>query len=578
VDPTSRAALSTPGLDERLKPVLKVLANTIEASPEKFEALGYLNWALESFLKDGGIVRYARPSGKNGPVPIYFDPAGKALFVHEMMRRVNPTLQAALIASVLRQVYDYQMNRDLDTREAQIDQILAEDRFLEGFDMSALAAEIDLSNPLEVDLFETTVQNRSWAASGVETLAEVFDDFDSAAQAAQRGLDQLSLLEKQLADGERYLADVNAALAEKAGDESLERQKRVLESKTGIMRGQAAVMRSELAMLDKTAGAKERSRLDLDALPTVRASGSLKIDEELKPVILLMKKTIRDGAETELGKLGYIATALETLLAQGGRVLFAAPGDTAAAYFDPVSLDLVIGREFAKAQPELVAALLVHELTHAADYFGVPRSGEDEWLPRAMTLETERNAFTNEAIFAGAFDPEEIGSRVDPRNPMEASVFNLVYHARQAYVEGNTSLMAMISSSYTDLFGAHFEGLQTASQLYEEIARRKAAPVQRAYEDLASRAELVARAVERGEKHRKTELARLEKTLAMYAASLTLYSRQLEQLARAAEEGGEGDAVDIEASEPGPAAEAGISRSAGGGAIRTSAFFGPEKR
>jgi len=550
------------------------MAKTIESSPEKFEDLGYLNWALEKFLAEGGIVRYARPSGKNGPIPIYFDPASKALFVHEMMMRVNPKLQAALFASVLRQVYDYQKHRDLDTRDAQVDQILAEDRFFDGEDMTALAEEIDLSNPLEVDLFETSLQNRTWAASGIETLNEVFDDYDSAPQALQRGQDQLSLLKKQLVDNERYLGDVVKALVDTPKDAALLRQKRVLESKTKIMRGQAAVLGAQLDMLEVEGDRSEHARLDFSSLPVVEALEGPRVDKNIKPVIDLMKKTIRAGKGTDREGLAYIITALETLLARGGRVLYAPPGETAAAYFDPVSLDVVIGREFAKAQPELVAALLVHELTHAADYFGVPRPGEDAWIPRAMTLETEKNAFTNEAIFAGAFDPEELGKRVDPRNPMEASVLNLVYHARQAYVEGNTSLMGMISNSYTDLFGTHFAGLETASHLLEKIEVQNAAPVRNAYNDMLQRAELVAKAVEEGEEHRRPELDRLLKTLSMFEASLTLYARQMEQLEAAASEETIEDAY---AESPVKSAPTGRRISPAGGGIRTSSFFGPEK-
>ncbi|PCI37400.1 MAG: hypothetical protein COB53_06465, partial [Elusimicrobia bacterium] len=573
VDPTSRAALSTPGIDARLKPIVTVMAKTIESTPEKYEELGYLNWALERFLAEGGIVRYARPSGREGLTPVYFDPASKALFIHEMMKRVNPKLQAGLLASVLRQVYDYQKNRDLDTRDAQVDQILAEDAFFEGEDMTALAGEIDLSNPIEVDLFETSLQNRTWAASGIELLNEVFDDYDSAEQALQRGQDQLSLLKKQLADNERYLGDVNNALEAASEDASLQRQKRVLESKTGIMRGQTSVLTAQLSMLENKANGRERSRLDFDSLNVIDALEAPRVDKNLKPVIELMKKTIRVDKKSDRAGLEYLITAYETLLARGGRVLYAPPGDTAAAYFNPISLDIVIGREFANAQPELVAALLVHELTHAADYFGVPRRGEVEWIPRAMTLETERNAFTNEAIFAGAFDPQELGKRVDPRNPMEAAVLDLVYHARQAYVEGNTSLMGMISNSYTDLFGTHFEGLETASHLLEKIEVQKAAPIRKAYEDMKQRAELVAGAIKAGESHRRPELDRLLKTLTMHEASLTLFARQIEQLATAAEEETLEDAY---ADVPAPVASKTRRPGSGGVPIRNNSFFGPD--
>ncbi|MFH2202628.1 MAG: M48 family metalloprotease [Elusimicrobiota bacterium] len=553
VDPNSTEALAKPGLDVRLMPLAQVLQDEITSSQEKFNKLGHLLWTLDELLKRGGVVRYAYtfdPETQES-LPGFFNPSEKALYINDTIMRAEPRLQGSILAGLLQQAYDHLNSRAAGTQESAVRQILARDSFLDGADMADIAKSVDIGNVVSVELFESVLQNRLWAASGMSALERIFGESVSINHLIQRGKDHVSLLKRELRDLEDQMQLFEDGLRKDKGNEGYDRQVRVLREKIGIKKGNIRVAQTQLKMAETERGAAEslltplsvdkahRARFDTNKLGVVGVKARPKVDPKLQTVLNIIGETIRTSKDPAIRGLAYIEETVEKLLESGGHIQFAAPGDGAAAYFSPVTLDVVIGREFAQTHPALIAALMVHELTHAADYFGVPSRKGEPWLQRPLTRETERNAFTNEAIFIGAFDPEEVASRLDVNNPMEHAAYQLVFHARMKYVEGKTSLEAMISDAYRDLFGAHFSGLQTAQQFKAEIANSKLAKIVEAYEDLRQRAELTQRAVENGQETRRVQLLQMLKALSLYEAYITVYQRQMAQM-------------DLEAAEAGP--------------------------
>ncbi|MBI3297653.1 MAG: M48 family metalloprotease [Elusimicrobia bacterium] len=541
VDPDTLAALSVPGLDGRLEQVVEAFAARSAA-----RGLGHLPWALGELLAQGGVVRYADAGlGEDAPLA-FFDPALKAVYLDAALLRVDPDLQGAALAGLFQQVHDWLDARVLDSAESRARSVLAQDAYLEGFAMDALAHRIDLSNPVEKVLYEGVVANRLAAAAGFRAAAATAGEWPTLGQLAAKARSELALLERRRAEFTDELGLVRGGLAAAPGDSRLARQERLLSEKLRILEGSLLLTRAQAAAAEREAGepdAEARATAlasRLDGYPAPASFGPLvpvtqrpTVDPDLAPALTLLRQAIKDAKDPAVRRLKYLLTALDAVLERGGRVLYAAPGEGAAAYFSPVTLDLVVGREFKNARPELVAALLVHELTHAADYLGVPRPGERAWRPRPMTRETERNAFTNEAIFAGAFDPAELAGLLDRRNPSELAAYSLVYHARARWLEGKTSLEAMVSDAYTQLFGAHFEGLQTAAQLYEEVEHRKLAPVLESIEELGRRVVLLEGALARGESHRAAQLESAGRSLALYESLRTLHRRELELLGQA---------------------------------------------
>ena len=88
----------------------------------------------------------------------------------------------------------------------------------------------------------------------------------------------------------------------------------------GQTRGTAAGLETPLAVDQR------RSQLDTARLPVVPNKTSPAVDAKVQPVIDLIRRTITTSADPEIRKLAYILTALEKLLASGGRVRFAQIG------------------------------------------------------------------------------------------------------------------------------------------------------------------------------------------------------------------------------------------------------------
>ncbi|HVE11778.1 MAG TPA: M48 family metalloprotease [Elusimicrobiota bacterium] len=547
VDPESDQALATPGLDDRMLPVVHALQAEILSSKEKTARLGHLLWTLDALLGQGGVIRYARTSGTSDYG--FYDPNRYALFLDSMLLRAKPEIQAAWLAQFLQIAYDHLQARPAATKESLIRQAFAVDELLNGLDLAKLQRELDINNVVEVTIFELLLRNRLLANSGLDALEARYSQHLSLPQLIARGQDHLELLKRQKVNLGDQLKLVVGGLANAPKNADLLLQKGILEERIAIAGGNILMAEAGLAAArtesTRAAGAGLRTPLATVAhSPALRLDKRLvrsrpkqAIDPKIQSAIDVLRDAIRGKRNALLERNGYarrpdprvkelehLLAALERVVASGGRVVFGDPGEGAAASFHPVTLDLIVSFRFENAHPALVAALLAHELTHADDYFE----------GRPLTRETERNAFINEAIFAGAFDPEKVAATVHPLGASEQSVYRLVYHARQRFVEGNTSLQAMISDAYTELFGAHFRGLQVADQYAGEIERAKLGPTREGLKDLLQRKGLVQIALDNGELHRRTQMDEILRGETTYVALVALYERQIAQLRQAA--------------------------------------------
>jgi hypothetical protein len=542
VDPHSNDALRAVGLDEQLLPIVEVLQ---ERAATGASELAHLTWALKELIAEGGVVRYAYTYNPetNEPLAGMYNASEKTLYVNDMIRRSDSQLQGAVLAGLLQQAYDHLTARAPGTQEAMAREVRVKEKFLKDVDMRQMAAETDIGSAVSVELFEQMVQTRLWANSGDSTLQRLYGQAASITHLNDAGAEEAKLLQTELAALEDQLRLFEDGLSRDQGNTGYVRQVRVLNEKIAIKKGKinAAERRAEMLGTDAdtriqnsistplSIDKRHKARVSEKDLRVVKVRRKPGVEPALESTLALIRDTIAKSDDPEIRGLAYIGTTIDKLIAEGGHIVYAPPGDGAAAYFSPVTLDLVIGREFAKTHPALVAALMVHELTHAADYFGVSQDGGAD-LQRPLTRETERNAFTNEAIFAGAFDAQELGAALDVRNPMEQKLYDLVFHARLKWVEGKTSLEAMISDAYREMFGAHFSGLQTAAQVKHEIQVSKLAKIIEQYEDLAQRVELTRQAVEAGDQTRVGQLENMRVALSLYEAYTIVYQRQIEQM------------------------------------------------
>lgn len=533
VDPESEQSFSAPGLDARLLPVVEgPLRARIAAEPERF---GHLAWTLHKIIDDGRAVRYAEIRAAVR-APSYYDSATRSLYMNRLHRRTHPALQAAVLAATLQKAYD-DLNGNLrDARESWARQVMIQDAFIEDQDPMRLVEEIDLNNPLDGELFEGVMHNRLTVAQGAEEIGRVFGGYDGVRDVLAKAEEEQERLERSLDLLGRQLALVERGLERKENEPiraALLRDQRVMKEKILILEGSVAVAQERVRMVAREsrrapASASLETPFSLDAghratigpeRLRVVAALSRPLDPGLAEVVRLLRTTVERSGSPEVRGLGRLLATLERIMHEGGRIRYASPGDDTAAYFDPVTLDLVIGRQFMRADPVLVAAMLVHELTHADDYFA----------GRALTQETESNAFTNEAVFIGAFDPREVASRIDPHNEMERMAYDLVYRARTRYIEGDTSLQAMISDSYTKLFGAHVDGLFTSGQKLESLVRGRLSPARQVILELAREETLLSQEAEGRGRGDARRLGQIRRELVLRRALLRLYERQAEQ-------------------------------------------------
>jgi len=501
VAPQSFEAYNTPGVDIRLMPVVKFLKSEIESDPAKFERLGHLLWALQDFLKNGGALVYGVPLNGKQELTAAALPDLNSVIIHFRYQNINVRLQAALLALSLQQLYDYKNGRSWTTREANMRWQLALDAFLDRpadpDDMLKLSGELNVNDALETGLFMEFMNNRINAGYGTDHLegtlraATGVDDYQ--ADAAY----QIEQSRRDVSDTESALQAVKDVMARKSLPPALtladlQSRKRILEARLQNLYGNLKLHELEAAQFAQDAqpnrtgtgpdlrlavDKQHRSRLDLAALRVVPVQSQPQIAPQMEKVIDLVRGTINNPKTPATRDLSYLLTALDELLARGGRVFFDFPQAGNHAYFTYDLLQVVLGWPLMRVPLKLAADILVHELTHLADFLGIARPGESETGPRPMTRETEYAAFTNQAIFAQNFTAEEIVAEIEA-NPGKFSIadarqiFQLVFHAVKTYVEGQTSLEAMISDSYRQLFGTHMQGLQTAKAIEEDLKKR----------------------------------------------------------------------------------------------------------
>lgn len=566
VDPLSFAGFTAPGLDARLLPVVQVLQSEIGRSKAKNERLGHLLWALRTFLKDGGAVRYGVPKDFNGKehVEVISNvlPDLKGLYIHQNYQTVNPRLQAAVLAMRLQQLYDNMNGRSWLTREAMMRQITALDEFLDGDpgSMEMLAQALNINNTPEMVLFQDLMENRLLMGFSLAGLQNSQADVSTAEQFHSRDMDQIKQGEQSVANIETKLGPVVRSLEKRdfknlSEDQLLARKKELVAS-LGQAKGNLILLRAELALYaNDTAAAKGNAELDVRLSVNPEHSGTLDlaavrlvpvqkgdaIAPKLESAIALIRTTIAESKDHATRDLSYVLTALDKIVNSNGRIRFDFPTLGSFAYFQYIFTEIVLSWPFMYLHPVLVATLLVHELTHAADYFGIARPGEADPGPRPLTRETEYGAFTNQSIFFGNFDhqriAEEIAGSPGQYDPVYSrKVFNMATYAFKALMDGRGSLEAMVSESYRELFGTHFAGLQTASAMEDELQKRLVTE-RKKYEQLEIDFKLFKAEASKYSARDRTNMARYEKLLALRRAKIILYQRQIAQLRKTMEEG-----------------------------------------
>ena len=107
--------------------------------------------------------------------------------------------------------------------------------------------------------------------------------------------------------------------------QGLEKQQRVLTERIGILNGNLQVAKSQLGMAEGDEGGlslEGHSRtIEVRRLKVVKNKTKPAIDPSIQPVIDLIDETIGKSKDPAIRNLAYIKTALEKLLASGGRVI-----------------------------------------------------------------------------------------------------------------------------------------------------------------------------------------------------------------------------------------------------------------
>lgn len=547
-DDSVDAVSYAPGLDERLLPVVRALAEEVRSKPGE---LGHLLWALQELLKRGGVVRYSPQPANNDPLASY-EPETNAIHVHLHLSRVNPRLQAALLAARLQFAYDHLVDRYPGIRETMVRPALAIRSFLAGTDLEALAGSLDINNEAELQLFRALRDDLLNSADGFDTLEWYYRDYPAAAETVASLEGQIEVEEADAAQVEQILEQNAGAVAKlKDGDplktELLQRRETLL-VRASARRAELSLLRARRDALQRdlereTEGHYLGGPLWLEPghaaaavketdLPVVRSQAVDPVDGRLEPVLGLMARTIAGARAPEARGRGYLVEALDRFRKLQGRIFFAPIQEL--AYVFPPLYQLVVDYTFVTLHPKLLVPILGHELAHVADLFGVPRRPDEDGAPRALSMETEFHAFEVWADLAKEYDPEEIAAEVLARPDLYDRETNLkmlqVIYEIVEHRHDRGALLALVERRYGQLLGITYQGLLPAEDFRRKIARQMGDELRELRTLELKEAE--AQAYHEGRVDRGW-LAGIERQKSLRRAMVLLYRRQIGQMERA---------------------------------------------
>lgn len=509
-----------PGIDEAIQPAVTAL-ETLVGQGEAKGKLGHLLPTLRQILAEGGSVKYGMAMVDEGmAVPALYDEAHNAIVVTGMFRRVDPRLLAVVLGHQLQVAYDSKRQRSSPIKETVLRQSKVVGTLLTTLDLKAMAASLNINNPYEVQLFTGLVQQKlqhlqlSFQPEAAQIRAP------SAAAYLKALQDSIQEVQRQIRDLQDELALVQDNLTRKPGDETLTRDGRVLREKVQQAKASLYLASQRLAAFMK----EDPDRLTVGEVPNAAGEAPVvrvapaQVDERLSAAIeTLRRRVAEDSVKTE--KLGRVVRTLDRLAAEGAQISFGPTPAGAAAFFSPVTLDLIMSDRLQKAHPALLAAVLAHELTHALDYYD----------GKAMTLETEYNAFTNEAIFMEGLDAEQLARELDLKNLEDVNLFHHTMYVRRMHVQGQVSLQAMVKNSYTRQVWTNIEGLQDASQMLDDLKSRSLEPLQQQLSDLRRKVELIDGASPGQRSARSEQASFFKAVVGALEAMETLFGRQKAQ-------------------------------------------------
>jgi heat shock protein HtpX len=513
------------GLDGRLLPAVLNLKGRLEASGTT--DLSHLGWALNDLLKSGGSVRYADTRTGDQPALSRFDPATRSIELSESLRHAEPGLQAALLAASLQEAYDHLQLRTAGTNEQARRRMAVVNAYLESADPTSLAKGLDLNNSAETGLFESLMTNRLLALAGGSTVDKRIGHLPTVDRLLEDAKKDLKLAEK-----ERDELKDRLRLVEESGDASSAAS---INEELAIIAASIKLQTFKVTSLREEADERGLRHSDYvfvksdaiapEKLPVYSESGGPAVEPALEPALAMMTDTI--GSFPELKEhLGFAVEALDQLKSRGGRILFGATPAGQAAYFSPVDRELVVNDSYRRIPRPLLAALLVHELTHADDAFN----------GRSLTRETEHRAFTGMARFLAAFPPKDVASRLEANNPAAVHAFQWMYSIRRQFLRGKTTLEAMVANSYTQMFHAQFVGHQSAAGTLSEFRTRTLAPARERLDALREHEKLLLAAID-AEPERAPQLHATRESIRIMEGLLSLYERMEKQYAEEASAG-----------------------------------------
>jgi hypothetical protein len=458
-----------------------------------------------------------------------FDPATRSIELSESLRHADPGLQAALLAASLQEAYDHLQRRTSGTNEQARRRMAVVSAYLEAVEPSGLAKRLDLNNSAETGLFDSLMNNRLLALAGGAAVDKRIGHLPTVSRLLEDAKSDLKLAEK-----ERDELKDRLRLIEESGDQAtasqLNEELAILGASIKVGASKVSALKEEVEETGVRHSDYVSAKSDLivpEKMPVYSESEGPAVEPALEPALALMRQTIEASPELK-NEVGYAIEALDELTARGGRLLFGGTPAGQAAYFSPVTRELVVNDSYRRIPKPLLAALLVHELTHADDCFN----------GRSLTRETEHRAFSGMARFLAAFPPKDVASLLSPEanNPAAVHAFQWMYSIRRQYLRGKTTLEAMVANSYTQMFHAQFVGHQSAAGTLSEFRTRTLAPARERLDALREHEKLLAAAVDSAPE-RAPQLHATRESIRVMEGLISLYERMEKQYAEEASAG-----------------------------------------
>ncbi|MEK7288158.1 MAG: hypothetical protein AAB091_06335 [Elusimicrobiota bacterium] len=177
------------------------------------------------------------------------------------------------------------------------------------------------------------------------------------------------------------------------------------------------------------------------------------VDPGLSKILALIFKNA--GSAPLKRELGHLAEAITELKRRRYSFQYSKLDENEeSAHFDAAGREILVDTSLKAQMPEFQAAVLVHELQHAYDYFH----------NRPYALESEARAFKAECLYLASLDLKRVTAKI--KDFYDYEWLDYLYAGRLAYLESREEFNGFVTNYFVkSRLGHRFEGLETTAKL-----------------------------------------------------------------------------------------------------------------